>query len=425
MARQILDSNLSTRTARGKLKPRPKPYWRHIEHGRHIGYRRTPRGGAWVARLYLGSGKYAETRLGTADNISDADEVEVLDWARAQREAHGWFVRRQREEEGLHPDTNRKWTVADAVNEYLEWYKIHRKSYMDTKQYAEAHISPALGHIEITKLRTAQIEKWHDGIASSAPRRRTKPGASQNYGPAPSDEESSRSRKVTANRVLTILKAALNRWAKRHKLTDRTAWTDAERFAGVDAARQRFLERDEAIRLINACDPVFRPLVEAALLTGARYGELVALKVDDFKNGKLYIAISKSGKPRHVRLTDEGRGFFETLVAGREPTETLFLKNGKPWGKSHQNEFMRQACINAKIEPLGFHQIRHSYASMAVMSGLPLLILAENLGHTDTRMVETHYGHLLASFKDRMIEEHAPKLGITTFGKVVRLKQKS
>jgi integrase len=230
---------------------------------------------------------------------------------------------------------------------------------------------------------------------------------------------------VTANRVLTILKAALNRWAKRHKLTDRSAWTDAERFAGVDAARQRFLERDEAIRLINACDPVFRPLVEAALLTGARYGELVALKVDDFKNGKLYIAISKSGKPRQVRLTDEGRGFFETLVAGREPTETLFLKNGKPWGKSHQNEFMRQACINAKIEPLGFHQIRHSYASMAVMSGLPLLILAENLGHTDTRMVETHYSHLLASFKDRMIEEHAPKLGIATPGKVVRLKQKS
>jgi len=378
-----------------------------------------------VARLYLGSGKYAETRLGTADNIADADEVEVLDWARAQREAHGWFVRRQREEEGLHPDTNRKWTVADAVNEYLEWYKIHRKSYMDTKQYAEAHISPALGHIEITKLRTAQIEKWRDGIASSAPRRRTKPGASQNYGPAPSDEESSRSRKVTANRVLTILKAALNRWAKRHKLTDRTASTDAERLAAVDAARQRFLERDEAIRLINACDPVFRPLVEAALLTGARYGELVALKVDDFKNGKLYIAISKSGKPRHVRLTDEGRGFFETLVAGREPTETLFLKNGKPWGKSHQNEFMRQACINAKIEPLGFHQIRHSYASMAVMSGLPLLILAENLGHTDTRMVETHYSHLLASFKDRMIEEPAPKLGIATPGKVVRLKQKS
>ncbi len=125
MARQVSDSNLSTRTARKRLKPRAKPYWRLIEHGRHIGYRRTPRGGTWVARLYLGSGKYAETRLGTADNVGDADEVEVLSWPQAQRAAHGWFVRRQREEEGLHPDMNRKWTVADAVAEYLEWFKLH------------------------------------------------------------------------------------------------------------------------------------------------------------------------------------------------------------------------------------------------------------------------------------------------------------
>jgi integrase len=425
MARQVSDSNLSTRTARGKLKPRAKPYWRLIEHGRHIGYRRTPRGGTWVARLYLGSGKYAETRLGTADNITDADEVEVLDWGQAQRAAHDWFIRRQREEEGLHPDSKKKWNVADAVDEYLEWYRLNRKSYADTKQYAEAHILPSLGNVEISKLKTDHIEKWRDRIATSAPRRRTKPGAEQNYGPAPTDPESSRSRKVTANRVMTILKAALNRWAKRHKLTDRSAWTDAERFPGVETARHRFLERDEAVRLMNACDPVFRPLVQAALLTGARYGELTVLKIDDFRNGKLFIETSKSGKPRWILLTEEGRQLFEALTAGREQSETLFLKNGRPWGKSHQNEYMRQACINAKLDPMGFHQIRHSYASMAVMSGLPLLILAENLGHADTRMVERHYGHLVQSFKDRMIEEHAPKLGIADEGNVVRLKQKN
>ena len=425
MTRQVSDNNLSTRTARGKLKPRAKPYWRLIEHGRHIGYRRTPRGGTWVARLYLGSGKYAETRLGTADNITDADEVEVLNWSQTQQAARDWFVRRQREEEGLHPDTNRIWTVADAVNEYLEWYKVHRKSYTDTKQYAEAHILPALGHIEISKLRTEQIEKWRDGIASSAPRRRSKPGAAQNYGPAPSDEESSRSRKVTANRVLTVLKAALNRWGKRHKLTDRSAWTDAERFPGVERARHRFLEHAEAIRHINASDPVFRPLVQAALLTGARYGELAALKVDDFKNGKLFIATSKSGKPRWVSLTDEGRQFFEGITTGREQSETLFLKNGKPWGKSHQNEYMRRACLNGEIEPMGVHQLRHSYASMTVMSGLPLLILAGNLGHADTRMVERHYGHLVQSFKDRMIEEHAPKFGIVEESNVETLRPRA
>ncbi len=63
MYRQISDSNLSTRAARGDLKTRSKPYWRLIDHGRHIGYRRTARGGAWVARRHLGSGKYADTRM--------------------------------------------------------------------------------------------------------------------------------------------------------------------------------------------------------------------------------------------------------------------------------------------------------------------------------------------------------------------------
>ncbi len=44
---------------------------------------------------------------------------------------------------------------------------------------------------------------------------------------------------------------------------------------------------------------------------------------------------------------------------------------------------------------MGFHQLRHSYTSMTVMSGLPLLILAGNLGYADTRLVERHYGHLV------------------------------
>jgi hypothetical protein len=41
-----------------------------------------------------------------------------------------------------------------------------------------------------------------------------------------------------------------------------------------------------------------------------------------------------------------------------------------------------------------FHALRHTWASLAVMGGVPLLVVAKNLGHVDTRMVEKHYGHL-------------------------------
>ena len=57
----------------------------------------------------------------------------------------------------------------------------------------------------------------------------------------------------------------------------------------------------------------------AALQTGARYQELARLRVADFNvdAGTLAIWQSKSGKPRHIVLTDEGAAFFEQLCAGR------------------------------------------------------------------------------------------------------------
>lgn len=84
---------------------------------------------------------------------------------------------------------------------------------------------------------------------------------------------------------------------------------------------------------------------------------------------------------------------------------------------------MSRACKGAGIEPLGFHQLRHTYASLSLMSGMPLIVLARNLGHKDTRMVEKHYGHLLPSYEDQMIETHAPKFGFGDSSNVVAFRR--
>ena len=82
---------------------------------------------------------------------------------------------------------------------------------------------------------------------------------------------------------------------------------------------------------------------------------------------------------------------------------------------------MRAACERAGIVPsINFHGLRHSWASLAVMSGMPLMVVARNLGHSSTRMVEQHYGHLAPSYVADSIREHAPKFGFKP-GKIVSL----
>jgi hypothetical protein len=46
------------------------------------------------------------------------------------------------------------------------------------------------------------------------------------------------------------------------------------------------------------------------------------------------------------------------------------------------------------------------------MGGMPLLVLARNLGHATTLMVEKHYGHLAQSYVDDVIREHAPRYAV-------------
>jgi len=193
----------------------------------------------------------------------------------------------------------------------------------------------------------------------------------------------------------------------------------------VNTARIRYLQVAEAKRLINAADPDFRRLVQAALETGARYGELCALQVHDYNADTDTIAIrtSKKGKVRHVVLTNEGAAFFGQICAGRPGAEIMLLKaNGEAWGRSEQGLLMRKACEIAKITPpIGFHGLRHTWASLAVMDGMPLMVVAKNLGHRDTRMVEIHYGHLAPSYVADAVRTHAPKFGFRPDRKVAAL----
>jgi integrase len=157
--------------------------------------------------------------------------------------------------------------------------------------------------------------------------------------------------------------------------------------------------------------------VIAALQTGARYGELCRLRVGDFDpdSGTLLVRLSKSGKSRRIVLTTEGAQFFGQLCAGRDSGDLMLRRaDGAAWGRGHQQRPMAEACKRAKITPPAtIHTTRHTWASLSIMSGMPLQVAAQNLGHADTTMVEKHYGHLSKSFVADAVRAHGPQFGLT------------
>jgi len=94
MARSVRDANLETRTARTRLKPSGKPYFRTLEPGLHLGYRRPQTGaGKWVARHYIGERNYEVETIAVADDFSDADGVAILSFRQAQDAARERMVK--------------------------------------------------------------------------------------------------------------------------------------------------------------------------------------------------------------------------------------------------------------------------------------------------------------------------------------------
>jgi integrase len=414
MARTVRDAALETRTARSRLKAQGKPYWKAIDPGLHVGYRKGTTGGKWVVRRYVGDGVYSVETIATADDKADADGVAVLDFSQAQQMARQRHTVLARQAKGL--DTAGPYTVRACIDDYIHLLERERKTAKDARWRAEALILPQLGDTACDELTPAIIRDWLDKAAKAPPRLRSRNGAKQRYRDHDeTDDEQRRKRRATANRTLTILKAALNLAWREHKVGSDDAWRRVQPFKEADAARVRYLTIEECRRLINATADEFRELVQAALLTGCRFGELTALVCRDFNpdSGTLHVRISKSGKGRHVVLNDEGVVFFRHVTAGRPSGELILRKaDGDRWGKSNQTRPMAEACERAKINPpANFHALRHTWASHAVMMGAPLLVVAKNLGHSDTRMVEKHYGHLSADFMAAEIRRAAPRFG--------------
>jgi integrase len=305
-------------------------------------------------------------------------------------------------------------TVGAVLDRYLDAKEAEgSRSLRDTRSRVKCHIRPALGRLLVTELTIDRVTRWRDGLVRTPKRFRTGKTSKQSriVVIAAADREGLRRRRDTANRTLTILKAALN-WAFHRRLVhDDTAWRFVKPFKGVGSARIRFLDADEQRRLLESAEGPLRHMIAAALMTGARASELARLRVCDLdrENGSVFVAESKAGKSRHIPLTAGGVKLFQELAADRGGGEPLLRQDtGLAWESGSYHRGFKATRTTAGLAGVTFHGLRHSYASTMIRGGAPLIVVAEVLGHADTRMVTKHYGHLAPSFVAETVRRTAP-----------------
>ena len=175
--------------------------------------------------------------------------------------------------------------------------------------------------------------------------------------------------------------------------------------------KTRFLTRAEVARLHRVLDAHRGrksgvqqvDIIRLLLLTGCRKGELIALRWSEVHNDRLMLLDSKTGA-RAVFLSTEAQA-----ILARQPRvgPYVFPSAADPSVcRSAELSLWRKARRLAEIPDVRLHDLRHTFASHAVMAGVPLPVLSRLLGHAQMRMT-LRYAHV----SDRETEAAAERIG--------------
>jgi integrase len=174
------------------------------------------------------------------------------------------------------------------------------------------------------------------------------------------------------------------------------------------------LDRPEIARLLDASPADLRALLSAALATGARFGELVALRVRDFDPAHRRVTIhqTKTGKTMSQPLTAEGVALFTALARTRSGDAFLLVRSdGSPWGRHQQHRPMAEAAAQAGLPGVTFKTTRATYGKLLLLATKDLELVSRALGHADSRITREHYAALLPSDVERGVAT-LPALGL-------------
>jgi integrase len=358
-------------SVRRELAARREPYWgAPLEAGRYVGYRCLGAGvGNWIARMRTEDGKQVYKSLAQATDKND--------YTAAKRAAEEWFKGKDAGVSDAAP------TIETACKEYvtdLESEGRKATAYDAKVRFKRSVYEHAIAKVRLDKIRTAKLKEWRNGIAGG---------------------------KSAQDRTFRSLKAALNFAVLNRRVTPAVAieWKSVPMHKNADKRRELYLDLKQRRALIEAAKGGVRDLIEAAALTGARPGELVALKVRDFDARTSTIAFKGKTGSRSVPISSAAVKLFKALTKDKLPAASILTQDdGAPWKHSTVwAEAIRTVAEAAKL-PKGvvLYTLRHSWITEALRAGMSTLDVARLTG-TSLPMIQSHYGHLVAdSARERL-----------------------
>ena len=247
-------------------------------------------------------------------------------------------------------------------------------------------VLPAFGRRALGRVRPADVHRWFDAYSASAPgganraldALRQMMRCAVDVGAIASDP----TRTVRRNP-----RPALTRFLSRAEVDRLHAALDAHRGRRAGSGRQQV----EIVRLL--------------LLTGCRLGEIVRLRWAEVDGGMLRLADSKTG-PRTVWLNAQAQAILARQPRGGSPWVFPAPRSGAHGHRSLELSLWRSVRRRAGIPDVRLHDLRHTFASHAVLQGVPLPVVARLLGHASERMT-LRYAHV----SDRETEAAAERIG--------------
>ncbi|NIP39236.1 MAG: site-specific integrase [Candidatus Dadabacteria bacterium] len=207
----------------------------------------------------------------------------------------------------------------------------------------------------------------------------------------------------TINRELTIISGLFSYAYKNKKFFGINPVSEAGKLED-NTVMERILKPGEETKLLACCEGYLKDIVQIALNTGMRQGEIFRLRWDwiDFNNN--FIALpqthTKSKKERKIPLNQTVRKILMKRKLSSGGSDYVFMSpQGLDQYINNVTRSFRTACKKAGIENLRFHDLRHTAATRLVEYKIPIHTVSKLLGHMSVRTTE-RYSHPEDTLKD-------------------------